>query len=129
MRKPWHPESHAQPVPPPRQDLSLFPGRGRAESQRFGSTPILGVVLEDTPDPVPCRWHRVTQVTLHVAQFTGLAACNRAEGIEVKGHHDPGLSRGLTWIGGEPLGRDPNNGFDIKRSRNPASVKVGELAR
>ena len=129
MRKPWHPESHAQPVPPPRQDLSPFLWRGRVEAQTFGSKPILSVALKGTPAHVPCRWHGVTQVTLRAAEFTGLVACNRAEGIEGKDHHDPGLPRELTWIGSEPLGRDPNNGFDIKRSRNPASVKVHELTR
>ena len=129
MRKPWHQEPHAQPVPPPRQDLSLFLWRGRVEAQTLGSKPILRVALEGAPAHVPCRWHGVTQVTLRVAEFTGLVACNRAEGIEVKDHHDPGLLHELTWIGSEPLGWDPNNGFVIKRSRIPASVKVRELAR
>lgn len=129
MRKPWHPESQTQPVPSPRQDLSFFSGWVRSEAQRFSCNPILGEAPEGIPDTVPCRWHRVTQVTLCAAQMTSLVACNLAGGIEVKGHQDPGLSRGLPLVGDEPLGRDPNIGFDIKRSRNPASVKVIELAR
>ena len=129
MTKPWHPEPHAHQVQPTRQDLGLFICGGRAESQGFGSKPILGVALEGIPDPVPCRWHGGSQVTLRASQLTGLVACSRAEGTEVKDHHDPGLCRGLAWIGDAPSEQVPNNGFDIKGNRNTALVRAPEVAQ